>query len=93
MAPKILVERTGFVTTVIINRPEVRNALDREAAAGLARALREFDADDEARVAVLCGAGGAFCSGATSRNWRGAPITSRGRAVPKGRCMRPCPSP
>ena len=71
MAPKILVERAGFVTTVIINRPEVRNALDREAAAELARALREFDADEQARVAVLCGAGGAFCSGADLKELAG----------------------
>ncbi|MDH3066353.1 crotonase/enoyl-CoA hydratase family protein [Achromobacter insolitus] len=82
MAPKILVERAGFVTTVIINRPEVRNALDREAAFELARALREFDADEQARVAVLCGAGGAFCSGADLKElaagtdyepWAGSP--------------------
>ena len=42
--------------------PEVRNALDRAASAELARAFRAFEADAEARVAVLTGAGGAFCS-------------------------------
>lgn len=61
---KILVARNGAVTTVTMNRPEVRNALDNEAAHGLAAALRGFDADPEARVAVLTGAGGAFCAGA-----------------------------
>jgi enoyl-CoA hydratase len=61
---KILVERDGPVTTIVINRPEVKNALDNEAAHGLAEALRVFAADDEAKVAVLTGAGGAFCAGA-----------------------------
>lgn len=60
----IKVEKAGFVTTVIINRPEVRNAVDRRAAQALADAFREFDNDDRARVAVLCGAGGNFCAGA-----------------------------
>ena len=62
--PKILVEAQGPVTTIIINRPLARNALDNEAAHGLADALHAFDADAEARVAVLTGAGGAFCAGA-----------------------------
>lgn len=61
---KILVERDGPVTTIVINRPKSKNALDNEAAHGLAVALREFEADPEAQVAVLTGAGGAFCAGA-----------------------------
>ena len=61
---KILVERDGPVTTIVMNRPEVRNALDTEAIGLLGEAFRTFDADDEARVAVLTGADGAFCAGA-----------------------------
>ena len=61
---KILVEAAGPVTTIVINRPQARNALDNEAAHGLADALRAFEADAGARVAVLTGAGGAFCAGA-----------------------------
>jgi len=61
---KVLVERDGPVTTVIINRPEVRNAVDNETAQGLADAFRDFDADREQLVAVLWGAGGGFCAGA-----------------------------
>jgi enoyl-CoA hydratase len=57
-------EKQGPVTTVILERPAVRNAVDRRTAAALADAFRAFDADDEARVAVLYGAGGAFCAGA-----------------------------
>ena len=61
---KILAEIQGPVTTVIINRPDVRNALDNAAARGLGQAMRDFDADDGQLVAVLTGAGGAFCAGA-----------------------------
>ena len=61
---KILVEKTGPVTTFILNRPQVRNALDREATVLLTQAIRDFEADDGARAGVLWGAGGAFCSGA-----------------------------
>ena len=60
----LLVRRDGPVTIVTINRPEVRNALDNPTAAALTAALRDFDADPDAHVAVLTGAGGAFCSGA-----------------------------
>src|SRR5918993_1063731 len=62
--PKILVETAPPVTTIIINRPQVKNALDNEAAHALAAALKAFEADVDARVAVLTGAGGAFCAGA-----------------------------
>jgi enoyl-CoA hydratase len=56
--------RSGPVTTVVLSRPEVRNAVDGPTAAALAGAFREFDADPEAAVAVLWGDGGTFCSGA-----------------------------
>jgi enoyl-CoA hydratase len=61
---KILIETSPPVTTIIINRPQVKNALDNEAAHALAAALRAFEASADARVAVLTGAGGAFCAGA-----------------------------
>jgi enoyl-CoA hydratase len=63
----VRIDRTGAVTTVILDRPEVRNAVDRPTAAALARAFREFEADPDAAVAVLFGAGGTFCSGADLR--------------------------
>jgi enoyl-CoA hydratase len=52
------------VWTVILDRPEVRNAVDGPTASSLAAAFRAFDADDSASVAVLWGAGGTFCAGA-----------------------------
>jgi enoyl-CoA hydratase len=64
MTDKILVERDGPVTTIIINRPKSKNALDNEAAHALAGVLQAFEADRQASIAVLTGAGGAFCAGA-----------------------------
>src|SRR6516162_8058902 len=60
----VLAERSGPVTTVILDRPEARNAVDGPTAAALADAFRDFDADEAAHVAVLWGAGGTFCAGA-----------------------------
>jgi enoyl-CoA hydratase len=60
----VRVERDGPVTTVLLSRPERRNAVDRASAADLAAAFRAFDADPEALVAVLHGEGGVFCAGA-----------------------------
>ena len=60
----VRVERSGPVTTVILDRPEVRNAVDGPTAQALADAFRAFDADPDQAVAVLYGAGGTFCAGA-----------------------------
>jgi enoyl-CoA hydratase len=60
----VRVERDGPVSTVILDRPAVRNAVDGPTAAALTEAFREFEADDSACAAVLCGAGGKFCAGA-----------------------------
>jgi len=57
------VERDGPVTTLIRNRVEARNAMDPDSAEALTAALLEFDADPGQSVAVLWGAGGAFCAG------------------------------
>jgi enoyl-CoA hydratase len=64
MSGGVRVERSGPVTTVIMNRPQVRNAVNGPAAAELTAAFEEFDADDTASVAVLWGDGGTFCAGA-----------------------------
>ncbi|GDY32239.1 crotonase/enoyl-CoA hydratase family protein [Gandjariella thermophila] len=60
----VRVDRNGAVTTVVLSRPQARNAVDGPTARALADAFREFDADDAARVAVLYGEGGSFCAGA-----------------------------
>jgi enoyl-CoA hydratase len=63
-AMSVRLETTGPVLTVTIDRPGVRNAVDRATAEGLAEAFRAFDADEALAVAVLTGAGGTFCAGA-----------------------------
>ena len=60
----IRVEKAGPVTTVILDQPAVRNAVDRPTAEELVQAFRDFDTDPAARVGVLWGSGGIFCAGA-----------------------------
>ncbi|HEY1812069.1 MAG TPA: crotonase/enoyl-CoA hydratase family protein [Kofleriaceae bacterium] len=60
----VRVERSGAVTTVILDRPAAKNAVDRETAEALADAFRDFDADASAKVGVLFGDHGTFCAGA-----------------------------
>ncbi|HEX2195922.1 MAG TPA: crotonase/enoyl-CoA hydratase family protein [Actinomycetota bacterium] len=57
-------ETRGSILVVTIDRPEVRNAVDRATADALAEAFRSFEADDALSVAVLTGAGDHFCAGA-----------------------------
>lgn len=60
----VRIERDGPVFTVVLDRPRVRNAVDRGTAQALADAFREFDADPSASVAVFHGEHGTFCAGA-----------------------------
>jgi enoyl-CoA hydratase len=60
----VRVVRVGPVTTVLLSRPERRNAVDGPTAVALADAFRGFEADPDAAVAVLHGEGGVFCAGA-----------------------------
>jgi len=79
----VRIERDGPVTTVVLDRPKARNAVDRVTADALASAFVEFERDDSASVAVLWGAGGNFCAGAdlkgvaTGRGNRLQPIVSQ----------------
>lgn len=63
----VVVEKNGPVMTVVLRRPEAKNAVDRATAEALADAVRAFEADPEARVGVLFGDGGTFCAGADLR--------------------------
>jgi enoyl-CoA hydratase len=73
----VIIERDGPVTIVTIDRPAVRNAIDRPTAEALAAAFRGFDADPTAAIGVLTGAGGAFSAGADLK----AIATGRGNRV------------
>ncbi len=62
--PHALVERVGHTLVVTMNRPEAKNALSGEMMAIMSEAWDEVNANPDIRVAVLTGAGGAFCAGA-----------------------------
>ena len=82
----IRVEKQGAVTTVIMDRPEARNAVDGPSARALTEAFRAFEADPDARAAVLWGAGGTFCGGADLKSFgteRGLRVEATG-AGPMG---------
>jgi enoyl-CoA hydratase len=64
MSGGVRVERNGPVTTVIMNRPQARNAVNGPAAAELVQAFEAFESEDSAAVAVLWGDNGTFCAGA-----------------------------
>jgi enoyl-CoA hydratase len=59
----VLTERRGNVLLIILNRPQVRNAVNGALAAGVAAALEQLDEDDGLSVGVLTGAGGFFSAG------------------------------
>lgn len=61
--PPVLVERDGGILIITLNRPAVRNAVNRAMALGVAAALDTLDGDPTLAVAILTGAGGSFCSG------------------------------
>ena len=63
MPDKVIVEIDDAVMTIAINRPEVRNAVDREVSYGVCAAVDELDRRPELRVGILTGRGGTFCSG------------------------------
>ncbi|CAJ0710567.1 crotonase/enoyl-CoA hydratase family protein [Ralstonia mannitolilytica] len=64
MPDTVLFQTDGPVCTILLNRPDRRNAVDGPTAAALLRAFERFEADEALRVAVLGGAGGHFCAGA-----------------------------
>lgn len=73
----VRIEKDGPVFTVVLSRPEVRNAVDKATGEALADAFRQFEADDEARVAVFFGEGGTFCAGADLKALASGTETSR----------------
>jgi enoyl-CoA hydratase len=67
MASAVRVEQDGPIATVILDRPEVRNAVDPPTAAALAATFAALDADETVNSIVLWGDGGTFCAGADLR--------------------------
>lgn len=82
----ILYERRGRIAYITLNRPQVLNAITDQMAAELADACFEFDADPEAWVAIVSGAGRAFCGGADVRQRLARPAEEQARlGGPAGR--------
>ncbi len=85
----VSVEKKGPVTTVILSRPEAKNAVDPATAAELVRAFEAFEADSEARAGVFLGEHGTFCAGAdlkafaASSDWRSW-VRADGATAPMG---------
>jgi enoyl-CoA hydratase len=67
MSVRIEKNESTHVTTIILDRPQHKNAINRPTADALTRAFRDFDEDTSAHVAVLYGEGGTFCAGADLR--------------------------
>jgi enoyl-CoA hydratase/carnithine racemase len=78
----LIVERTGAVATITMNRPEARNAIDLTMRQELLAALDEVEGDAAARVLILTGSGEHFCAGGdvkTMRARRQTATEGRGR--------------
>jgi enoyl-CoA hydratase/carnithine racemase len=71
--PPVLVERSGSVAEVILNRPERRNAVTGPLADALADAIRALRGDETIATVLLRGAGGAFCSGLDLKEFNASP--------------------
>src|SRR5216117_1397077 len=76
----LLLERTGAIATLTLNRPDARNALDLVMRGELLSALDEVEADPQARVVILTGAGGHFCAGGDVKTMR-----TKGQTAADGR--------
>ena len=63
MGDTVLYEVQDRIATITLNRPEVLNAMNRQLRADLNEAMGRFDQDDDAWVAIVTGAGRAFCAG------------------------------
>jgi enoyl-CoA hydratase len=60
----IHIQKENFITTITIDRPKRKNAIDRDTAAKLEEAFHSFEMDEQAKIAILTGAKGTFCAGA-----------------------------
>jgi len=72
----VLYEKKDEIAIITLNRPERLNAIIPELTERMADAFRRFNADDDVRVAIVCGAGRAFCAGMDLKE------TNRGQTRP-----------
>jgi methylglutaconyl-CoA hydratase len=69
------------VTTMTLNRPEQRNALNRDLLRAMLAALQNFNADSERRVLILTGAGPALCAGLDLKEARDTSVAHESAAL------------
>lgn len=84
MSNEIEISREGPVTIIKLNRPRVRNAINRAAADALYDAWMAFEADEQARAGILTGGDDVFCAGADLRDLEGLDGSARGERGPLG---------
>jgi 2-(1,2-epoxy-1,2-dihydrophenyl)acetyl-CoA isomerase len=75
----LIVERANSIATIVLNRPEARNALDLTMRREMLGVLDEIEADPTARVVILTGAGGHFCSGGDVKTMKKPHTAAEGR--------------
>lgn len=84
MTDTVLIDRRPPLVIITINRPDVRNCVDRPTAEALSAAFRAFDADPDLPVAILTGAGGHFCAGADLKAVKSGDPARANRVAPDG---------
>jgi enoyl-CoA hydratase len=76
----VLTEFADGVAVITINRPEAKNAVNREVSEGIAAAIDELEARDDLTIGILTGAGGTFCAGMDLKAFtRGEVVSLEGR--------------
>ena len=96
----LIVDVTGAIATVTLNRPEVRNAFNDEVILELTKAFQDLGSREDVRGIVLTGAGSAFCAGA-DLNWmrrmadytREENLSDAGQLATMLRTIYECPKP
>lgn len=82
MSDEVLVDKNGGVLVITINRPQMRNAINRAVSYGVWEALQELDRNERLRVGILTGAGQTFCSGMDLKAYLQGEITRvEGRGI------------
>jgi enoyl-CoA hydratase len=89
MSDEVLIEYSGRVIMITINRPRARNAINHAVSAAVADALDELDGRDDLTVGIITGAGGTFSSGMDLKAFlAGENVTVPGRGL-AGLCQQP----
>ena len=82
MTSEVLVDHLDGIVVITINRPKVKNAVNRNVSYAVCAAVDELDARDDLHVGILTGAGGTFCSGMDLKAFLNGEITRvKGRGI------------